>query len=133
MGRLGKKAKAGFYEYPEAPAKKFLWPELAIMFPVASEQPDILDIKNRLLYRQVLETVKCWEEGVLRTKLDGDLGSIFAWGFPPYMGGTLSFVDTVGIQAFVNEADRLAEIYGERFKPTTKLREMAAVGKGFYE
>jgi 3-hydroxyacyl-CoA dehydrogenase / enoyl-CoA hydratase / 3-hydroxybutyryl-CoA epimerase len=131
MGRLGKKAKAGFYEYPEAPGKKFLWPELANMFPVAAEQPSNDDIKNRLLYRQVLETVKCWEEGVLRTKLDGDLGSIFAWGFPPYMGGTLSFVDTVGIKAFVAEADRLAGIYGERFKPTAKLREMAAAGKGF--
>jgi 3-hydroxyacyl-CoA dehydrogenase / enoyl-CoA hydratase / 3-hydroxybutyryl-CoA epimerase len=131
MGRLGKKAKAGFYEYPEAPGKKFLWPELAKMFPVAAEQPSNDDIKNRLLYRQVLETVKCWEEGVLRTKLDGDLGSIFAWGFPPYMGGTLSFVDTVGIKAFVAEADRLANLYGERFKPTAKLREMAAAGKGF--
>lgn len=133
MGRLGKKAKAGFYEYPEAPAKKFLWPELANMFPVAADQPTNDDIKNRLLYRQVLETVKCWEEGVIRTKLDADLGSIFAWGFPPYLGGTLSFVDTIGIKAFVNEADRLASIYGERFKPTEKLREMAVAGKGFYE
>jgi 3-hydroxyacyl-CoA dehydrogenase/enoyl-CoA hydratase/3-hydroxybutyryl-CoA epimerase len=133
MGRLGKKAKAGFYEYPGAPAKKFLWPELAKMFPVAADQPEIIDIKNRLLYRQVIETVKCWEEGVLRTKLDADLGSIFAWGFPPYLGGTLSFVDTVGIKAFVAEADRLTSLYGDRFAPTAKLKEMAASGKGFYE
>jgi 3-hydroxyacyl-CoA dehydrogenase/enoyl-CoA hydratase/3-hydroxybutyryl-CoA epimerase len=85
------------------------------------------------LYRQVLETVKCVEEGVIRTNLDADLGSIFAWGFPPYLGGTLSFVDTVGIKTFVSECDRLAATYGERFKPTAKLREMAESGVGFYE
>jgi 3-hydroxyacyl-CoA dehydrogenase / enoyl-CoA hydratase / 3-hydroxybutyryl-CoA epimerase len=133
MGRTGKKAKAGFYEYPEAPAKKYLWPQLASMFPVAEQQPNETDIKNRLLYRQALETIKCWEEGVIRTKLDADLGSIFAWGFPPYLGGTLSMVDTVGIKAFVAECDRLAGLYGERFAPTQKLRAMAAEGKGFYE
>jgi 3-hydroxyacyl-CoA dehydrogenase/enoyl-CoA hydratase/3-hydroxybutyryl-CoA epimerase len=132
MGRLGKKSKAGFYEYPEG-GKKYLWDGLAQLFPVAESQPDIEEVKKRLLYRQVLETVKCWEEGVIRTKLDADLGSILAWGFPPYMGGTLSFVDTVGVEAFVAECDRLADAYGNRFRPTKKLREMALNGEGFYE
>jgi 3-hydroxyacyl-CoA dehydrogenase/enoyl-CoA hydratase/3-hydroxybutyryl-CoA epimerase len=131
MGRLGKKAKAGFYEYPEG-GKKHLWSGLAELFPVKEEQISTKDIKQRLLYRQVLETVKCAEEGVLRSNLEADLGSIFAWGFPPYLGGTLSFVDTVGIKTFVAECDRLAEAYGERFKPTDKLREMAESGVGFY-
>ena len=131
MGRLGKKAKAGFYEYPEG-GKKYLWEGLAEMFPVKAEQISTDDIKTRLLYRQVLETVKCVEEGVIRTNLDADLGSIFAWGFPPYLGGTLSFVDTVGVKTFVSECDRLAATYGERFKPTVKLREMAEAGVGFY-
>ncbi|MCU0470101.1 MAG: 3-hydroxyacyl-CoA dehydrogenase NAD-binding domain-containing protein [Arcicella sp.] len=132
MGRLGKKAKAGFYEYPEG-GKKHLWSGLADLFPVKEEQISAEDIKKRLLYRQVLETVKCKEEGVLRSNLDADLGSIFAWGFPPYLGGTLSFVDTVGIKTFVSECDRLADAYGERFRPTAKLREMAESGIGFYE
>ena len=131
MGRLGKKAKAGFYQYPED-GKKYLWEGLAEMFPVKAEQISIDDIKTRLLYRQVLETVKCVEEGVIRTNLDADLGSIFAWGFPAYLGGTLSFVDTVGIKTFVSECDRLTATYGERFKPTEKLREMAEAGVGFY-
>jgi len=60
------------------------------------------------------------------------LGSIFAWDLPPYLGGTLSFVETVGIKTFVSECDRLAATYGERFKPTAKLREMADSGVGFY-
>lgn len=126
MGRLGKKAKAGFYEYPEG-APKQLWSGLADLFPVASQQPSLEEVKTRLLYRQAIETVRCYEEGVIRTKLDADLGSILAWGFPPYTGGTLSFVDFVGIKTFVSTLDRLADTYGERFRPTQKLRERAAI------
>lgn len=134
MGRLGKKAKAGFYEYPDPSTgkKKYLWEGLSQLFPLNSVQPSAEEIKQRLFYRQVLETVKCFEEGVLRTPLDADLGSIFAWGFPAYLGGTLSFVDTVGIENFVKECDRLADTYGERFRPTTQLRDMAEANKGFY-
>ena len=130
MGRLGKKAKAGFYEYPEG-GTKYLWEGLAEMFPLAAEQPNLEEVKTRLFYRQALETVRCYEEGVIRTKLDADLGSILAWGFPPYTGGTLSFVNFVGIEKFVSECDRLADTYGERFRPTAKLKEMAAAGTGF--
>ncbi len=130
MGRLGKKAKAGFYEYPEG-GTKHLWAGLTEMFPLAAEQPNLEEVKTRLFYRQALETVRCYEEGVIRTKLDADLGSILAWGFPPYTGGTLSFVNFVGIEKFVSECDRLADTYGERFRPTAKLKEMAAAGTGF--
>lgn len=132
MGRLGKKAKAGFYTYPEN-GKKYLWEGLTEIFPLKEEQLAVEEIKKRLLYRQALETVKCVEEGVIRKYLDADLGSIFAWGFPAYLGGTLSFVDTMGIKTFVAEADRLADTYGERFRPTQKLRAMAEAGTGFYE
>ena len=103
------------------------------MFPLAAAQPSLEEVKTRLLYRQAIEAVRCFEEGVIRTKLDADLGSILAWGFPPYTGGTLSFVDYVGIRTFVSELDRLADAYGERFRPTQKLREMAATGEGFLE
>ena len=128
MGRLGKKAKAGFYEYPEG-GQKHLWEGLAELFPVSTQQPTLEEVKTRLLYRQAIETVRCFEEGVIRTRLDADLGSILGWGFPPYAGGTLSFVDYVGISTFISECDRLAETYGERFRPTPKLRAMAAAGE----
>ena len=137
LGRLGKKVKAGFYEYPEGAAmagsQKRLWPGLADLFPLAQTQPSLDEVKTRLLYRQALETVRCFEEGVIREKRDADVGSILAWGFPPYTGGTLSFVDFVGTQAFVAECDRLADAYGERFRPTEGLRAMARRGEGFYE
>ena len=131
LGRVGKKGKAGFYDYPEGD-RKFLWPGLTNLFPIADQQPNVEEVKKRLLYRQVLETIRCVEEGVLRTKLDADIGSILAWGFPAYTGGTLSFVDFVGVQTFVSECDRLANTYGERFRPTEKLRSLAVSGEGFF-
>jgi 3-hydroxyacyl-CoA dehydrogenase / enoyl-CoA hydratase / 3-hydroxybutyryl-CoA epimerase len=126
LGRIGKKAKAGFYEYPEG-GQKTIWPGLSEFYPVSGEQPNREEVKTRLLYRQAIEAVRCFEEGVVRTKLDGDLGSILAWGFPAYTGGALSFVDFVGVETFVQTCDRLADQYGERFRPTEKLRERAGV------
>ncbi|GAB3641859.1 3-hydroxyacyl-CoA dehydrogenase NAD-binding domain-containing protein [Spirosoma arcticum] len=124
LGRVGKKAKAGFYNYPEG-EPKYLWPGLAELFPVSEQQPSLDEVKTRLLYRQAIEAVRCFDESVVRTKLDADLGSILAWGFPAYTGGALSFVDFVGIAQFVSTLDRLADQYGERFRPTEKLRERA--------
>ncbi|MEZ0540483.1 3-hydroxyacyl-CoA dehydrogenase NAD-binding domain-containing protein [Fibrella arboris] len=126
LGRTGKKARAGFYDYPED-APKHLWSGLSELFPVADQQPSLDEVKTRLLYRQAIEAVRCVEENVVRTKLDGDLGSILAWGFPAYTGGALSFVDFVGVNTFVATCDRLADQYGERFRPTEKLRERAGV------
>jgi 3-hydroxyacyl-CoA dehydrogenase/enoyl-CoA hydratase/3-hydroxybutyryl-CoA epimerase len=79
-----------------------------------------------------METARCLETGVLETAEDADLGSVYAWGFPAWTGGTLSYIDTVGIRKFVAEADRLAQKYGPRFQPSSWLREKAARGEGFY-
>lgn len=129
LGRVGKKVRAGFYDHPAGDAaeseQKRLWPGLAALFPVAEKQPSLDEVKTRLLYRQALEAVRCFEEGVVRTKLDGDLGSILAWGFPAYTGGALSFVDFVGVETFVKTLNRLASQYGDRFRPTEALRERA--------
>jgi 3-hydroxyacyl-CoA dehydrogenase/enoyl-CoA hydratase/3-hydroxybutyryl-CoA epimerase len=131
LGRKGKRFGKGFYAYPEN-ATKHLWPGLAEQFPVSPEQPDIEELKKRLLTIQALETARCVEEGVLTHPEDGDIGSIFGWGFPPYTGGTLSYIDTVGIQAFVAECDRMAETYGERFEVSAWLRERAGNNQSFY-
>lgn len=125
LGRLGKKAKAGFYDYAEDRSKK-LWPGLQDLFPPAAQQPTLDEVKTRLLYRQAIEAARCFEENVVRTKLDADLGSILGWGFPAYTGGALSFVEFVGLETFVNTCDRLADQYGERFRPTERLRERLA-------
>ncbi len=131
MGRGSRKAGGGFYAYPEG-APKHLWKGLAEEFPVSAEQPDQSELKARLLYAQAIETARCLEEGVIETSEDGDLGAVYGWGFPAWTGGTLSFIDTVGIAAFVAECDRLAQLYGERFAPSAWLRARADKGEGFY-
>ncbi len=130
LGRPGRKGGAGFYEYP-AGGKKHLWGDLAKHFPQAATQPDVKDVQKRILYIQALETARCLEENVLTHPADGDLGSVYGWGFPTWAGGTLSLIETVGVADFVAECDRLAQQYGPRFTPTAQLRQMAAAGKGF--
>ncbi len=131
LGRGSRKAGGGFYDYP-AGASKHLWKGLSEEFPVAAEQPEQSELKARLLYAQAMETARCLEEGVIETSEDGDLGAIYGWGFPAWTGGTLSFIDTVGISAFVAESDRLAQLYGARFAPSAWLRARADKGEGFY-
>ncbi len=131
LGRFGKRSGAGFYEYPEG-AKKRLWPGLAREYPQAEDQPTVDEVKQRLLYIQALETARCFEEGVLTHAADGDIGAIFGWGFPAYTGGTLSFIDTVGIERFVSQCEQLARLHGARFQPSNWLRERAERGALFH-
>lgn len=126
-GRKGKKEGAGFYEYPEN-GKKFLWPKLKEIFKSDLDTMDAETVKRRLLHRQALESYRCLEEGVLRSPMDGNLGSILGWGFPIYAGGALSYIDYYGIQNFVDDCDRFAEKYGERWAIPDSLRKLAAEG-----
>ncbi|MEM6682496.1 MAG: 3-hydroxyacyl-CoA dehydrogenase NAD-binding domain-containing protein [Pseudomonadota bacterium] len=132
MGRYGRKNGKGFFVYPEDGGKKYLWPEITAHFPLADDQPDAAEVKTRLIYRQLVECARCYEEGVLETPEDGDLGAIFGWGFAPFTGGPFSHMDTIGIANVVAELDRLAQAYGERFSPPQLLRDMAANGETFY-
>jgi 3-hydroxyacyl-CoA dehydrogenase/enoyl-CoA hydratase/3-hydroxybutyryl-CoA epimerase len=134
LGRKGKRAGAGFYDYGESlgPGKKRLWPGLGEHFPPAEVQPDSGEVRRRLLYAQAVETVRCLDENVVTNPADADIGSVFGWGFPPYTGGTISFIETVGLRKFVAEADRLAEAHGNRFRVPDSLRAMAARGETFY-
>ncbi len=131
LDRKGKRFGKGFYDYPKD-AKKHLWPGLAEQFPLAAEQPGVDAVKQRLLHIQALETARCLEENVLTHPADGDVGSIFGIGFPAWTGGALSYIETVGLQQFVNDCDRLAEQHGERFKVSDALRQRAADNQSFY-
>lgn len=131
LGRIGKKAGKGFYDYPEG-GKKFLWPGLSELFPLAAQQPDIAELVERIIVIQSLETARCMEEGVLTTARDADVGSILGWGFPPFRGGTISQIHSTGIAAFVAQCNALAAKHGERFRPTATLQKMAADGTQFY-
>lgn len=133
LGRVGKKAGKGFYDYP-ADGKKKLWPDLASLIGKA-QNPDDLDVqelKNRFLYIQALEAARCFEEGVVTDVRDADVGAILGWGFAPWAGGPLSLIDMVGTAAFVEQCDKLAQKYGPRFTPNKLLRDMASKGETFY-
>jgi 3-hydroxyacyl-CoA dehydrogenase/enoyl-CoA hydratase/3-hydroxybutyryl-CoA epimerase len=132
-GRLGRKNGKGFYDYPEKGPKR-LWPELASLQHTKLD-PDTIDIgelKARLLGIQALETARCFEEGVLTDVREADVGSILGFGFAPFSGGTLSYIDMMGVKNFVVQCERLEKKYGERFRPAKLLLEMAARDETFY-
>jgi 3-hydroxyacyl-CoA dehydrogenase/enoyl-CoA hydratase/3-hydroxybutyryl-CoA epimerase len=131
LKRPGRRFGAGFYDYPKD-AKKQLWPGLAEVFPRAAIQPAVEEVEKRLLYIQALETTRCLEEGVVTTAAEADLGSILGWGFPAWTGGTLSFIDTVGIRQFVADCERMSKRYGKRFKPSKWLKERAERNEPFH-
>ncbi|MGQ0508202.1 MAG: 3-hydroxyacyl-CoA dehydrogenase NAD-binding domain-containing protein [Myxococcaceae bacterium] len=128
LGRKGKAAGAGFYEYPKD-EKKHLWPGLCEKFlkaALAAPSPEqFRDMQDRLLYVQSLETVRCLDEKVLRSVADANIGSIFGIGAPPWTGGLLQFINSVGPRAFVNRAQELASRYGSRFEPPASLVALA--------
>jgi len=133
LGRYGRKNGKGMYDYPEDGSQKRLWPGLNEHFPPAAEQPDVEEVKARLLYRQMVECARCFAEGVLTDPADGDLGAIFGWGFAPWTGGPFSYIDFISAKAFVEEADRLAARYGEGFQVPNQLREMAETGETYHK
>ncbi len=128
--RPGKAAGGGFYDYP-AGGQKHLWPELKRCFEKADGQISAQDIRDRLLFVQAIETVRCVEEGVLHSTADANIGSIFGIGFAAWTGGALQFINQYGLKDFIARAQYLAEQYGERFAPPALLLEKAAQGKLF--
>jgi 3-hydroxyacyl-CoA dehydrogenase/enoyl-CoA hydratase/3-hydroxybutyryl-CoA epimerase len=129
LGRVGKKDHKGFYDYDTNGGKK-LWTGLAEQFPL-SEQISERDLEDRLLFTQVLEAVRAYEEGIVTSIADANIGSIFAVGFAPQHGGVLQFVNAYGVNAFVARAEELAAAYGARFTPPALLHTMAKDNKTF--
>ena len=122
--RNGRAAGAGFYEYPSQPgAKKFLWPGLKDLFERGGVDYDLAELKDRLLYRQAVETARCLAENVLTTVHDANVGSIFGIGFPAWTGGAMQFIYGTGIEAFSQRAEALANRYGPGFALTDQVKD----------
>jgi 3-hydroxyacyl-CoA dehydrogenase / enoyl-CoA hydratase / 3-hydroxybutyryl-CoA epimerase len=132
QGRLGRKAKAGFFDYDEAGKRGGYWPGLGKRFARKAEQPAIDEVKNRLMMAQVLEAVRALEAGVLTDIREGDVGAILGWGFAPWSGGPFSWLDMIGAAKAVAICDDLTARFGSRFAAPAMLREMAANGGSFY-
>jgi len=132
QGRLGRKANAGFFDYDDKGKRVEYWKGLAEKYPQATEQPDLIEVQERLMFAQVLEAVRALEEGVLMDIREGDVGAVLAWGFAPWSGGPLSWLDIIGTPYAAERCDQLAEAYGDRFACPPLLREMADKGQTFY-
>ncbi|WP_310961849.1 3-hydroxyacyl-CoA dehydrogenase NAD-binding domain-containing protein [Nocardioides terrisoli] len=145
-GRPGRLRGAGFYEYDENGKRQGLWKGLAELFPSNPEPADIEDLKDRYLVVEALETAKCFEEGVIESAAEANIGSIMGIGYPALTGGTVQYMQNFdpstgsgqaariterGLKGFVARAQQLAEKYGDRFTPTPRLVEMAEKGESF--
>ncbi|TGQ01483.1 MULTISPECIES: 3-hydroxyacyl-CoA dehydrogenase NAD-binding domain-containing protein [unclassified Mesorhizobium] len=133
-GRFGRKNGKGFYDYPAKPAKKKLWPGLKDLYPqLAPEKVDYEELQQRLLVTIALEAARVMEEGIVTDPREADVGSILAFGFAPYTGGALSYIDGIGAKLFVKIAKGLQKKYGAVFKAPKLLLDMAEKGETFYE
>ena len=131
-GRLGRKSKAGFYDYDEKGKRQGLSEVVKAQYPEADVQPDLTDVQHRLLFVQSLEAVRALEEGVLMDIREGDVGAILGWGFAPWSGGPLSWLDMLGAEYAAARCDALAASHGDRFACPDLLRDMASKGQSFY-
>jgi len=136
-GRLGRKNGKGFYDYPQGQPKR-LWPGLSDLLPkkLTPEQVEALDVeelKQRILVTQAAEAARCFEEKVVTDVREADVGSILGWGFAPFTGGTLSYIDMMGTKKFVALCRKLEKKYGARFAPCKLLIDLAEHNEGFYQ
>jgi 3-hydroxyacyl-CoA dehydrogenase / enoyl-CoA hydratase / 3-hydroxybutyryl-CoA epimerase len=132
FGREGKSAGAGFYEY-EGGKRTKLWPGLLEHFRQEGVSLPQEDLVERMLFAEALETVKCFDEGVLITPQDANIGSIFGIGFPAWTGGVVQYIDQYpgGTTGFVARCKELADRYGDRFLPPASLAAKAESGEPY--
>ena len=135
--RLGQKNGKGFYAYEmdkRGKPKKVADPvALDVLKPVIYEQREVTDedIINWMMIPLCLETVRCLEDGIVETAAEADMGLVYGIGFPPFRGGALRYIDSIGVAEFVALADQYADL-GALYHPTAKLREMAKNGQSFF-
>ena len=129
-GRGGRNRGGGFYEYP-AEGGKYIWPPLIEEYRKESAEISEQDTRDRLLFRQVIESLKCLEEGVLRSVPDGNIGSLMGIAAPTWTGGLIQFVNTYGLQRFIDRCEELAAGYGERFRAPAIVGEKLKAGELF--
>ncbi|GGT43182.1 3-hydroxyacyl-CoA dehydrogenase [Streptomyces atratus] len=133
--RPGRSGGAGFYEYDEAGSRTRLWPGLREHFTRPDTGIPFIDMKERMLFSEALDSVRCLEENVLISVADANIGSIMGIGFPPWTGGVLQYINGYegGLPGFVARARELAEKYGDRFLPPALLLEKAEKGESFHD
>ena len=135
--KLGQKSGSGFYHYEtdkRGKPKKLPNAEteqLASSMAASKKEFEDQEIVERMMVAMCMETVRCLEDGIVGTAIEADMGLVLGIGFPPFRGGALRYVDSLGLSQFCDTADKYADL-GELYHPTEKLRAMAAANKTFY-
>jgi 3-hydroxyacyl-CoA dehydrogenase/enoyl-CoA hydratase/3-hydroxybutyryl-CoA epimerase len=132
FGRTGRAAGSGFYDYAEG-RKVRLWPGLVDAFGATNIDIPLLDMQERMLFAEALDTIRCMDEGVLRSVADANIGSILGIGFPAWTGGVVQYINQYdgGLSGFAARATELAQRYGERFTPPASLVRKAENGEDY--
>lgn len=133
-GRLGRKAKHGFYRYDAAGKRNGVDDSVYAFTPAGTNRMDVprSDIQQRCVLPMLNEAVRCLQHGIIRSARDGDIGAVFGIGFPPFQGGPFRYLDTLGLTTVVQQLDALNARFPGRFEPAAMLREMAATGRRFH-
>ncbi|MFK7981258.1 MAG: 3-hydroxyacyl-CoA dehydrogenase NAD-binding domain-containing protein [Saprospiraceae bacterium] len=129
LDRTGQFKQAGFYEYTQE--GKHLWKELSQHFPVTQTNYLNEDIKERMLFAQVIEAIWCMQEKVISSVPEANLGSIYGWGFPAFTGGIFQYVNSYGLDNFIKKCEQFKQDYGPRFRVPRILKKMRKEGKVF--
>jgi 3-hydroxyacyl-CoA dehydrogenase/enoyl-CoA hydratase/3-hydroxybutyryl-CoA epimerase len=133
-GRHGRKNGKGFYDYPDKPKKKHLWPGLKELYPqLKTDEVDVEELKQRFLVSIALEATRTMQEGIVTDPREADVGSILGFGFAPYTGGAISYIDAMGAAKFEELCRKLARKHGRHFRPTRIVSELAKTGETFYQ
>jgi 3-hydroxyacyl-CoA dehydrogenase/enoyl-CoA hydratase/3-hydroxybutyryl-CoA epimerase len=130
--RVGRKGGKGFYDYVDKHDKN-LWKGLKDLVGKPAVEASVEDVQKRLIVIQAIEAIRCLEERVVTKPADADIGSIFGWGFCPFYGGIVSYIDTVGTSWLLAQAKELEKKHGARFAPPKLLQELGRDNKSFYE
>ena len=131
-GRYGRKRGKGFYTYNKG-KKGEVDESVYTLLGVSGEWPmEDQEISRRCVLSMLNEATRCWEEGVIRSLYDGDIGAVFGIGFPPFLGGPFRYADSIGMQTLIDQLQDYRQRLGERFEPAASLVKMAAEGRSFY-
>ncbi|NYE94689.1 3-hydroxyacyl-CoA dehydrogenase/enoyl-CoA hydratase/3-hydroxybutyryl-CoA epimerase [Psychromicrobium silvestre] len=133
LGRKGRSTGGGFYNYDQDGKRTGIWPGLRTAFASGSRELPLIDLQERMLFAEAIDTVRCLDDGVLSSVPDANIGSIYGIGFPAWTGGVLQYINQYdgGPSGFVARAEELALSYGPQFEPPASLRELARSGKRY--
>jgi len=136
-GYYGQKNGQGFYQYGKdkrgKPTKVPFDKALEIIAESAEATAfDKQTIIERMMVPMLIESIRCFEDNIVGSVAELDMGLIYGIGFPPFLGGAMRYADHLGMANLCAMADKYKDL-GASYHPTDGMRAMAADNKTFYQ